>query len=588
MKKRFYLLGLSIFLLPFITQAQGEPREQAVASTIDSVKLHLQGAEIFRTEELVLQPGRNHFVFANLSAKLYPQSVQVSAAADNVKILSVTSKTDFLNKTAETQRIRRLRDSTKVLRGQIDALRDEREAFAEEKSLLMQNRQLKGQDKTLAVSELKAAADFFRTRIHDINKALTRLDRELVQANRDLFDLKLMLRELNAGQEPTSEIHLVLEADRAQRTPLTLRYVVSDAGWAAIYDLESGKLDGPITLRYRALAYNNTGMDWNNVKLTLSTADPLQSATQPSLMVWNLSDFSTEQINSIAMDQTVSISANNYQQAIDIQNQINLDIKTQAAEIKAIMGKDFDGNVDYDTDLFRRLRKDKAQALQLNRAQLDVPEFNIDFPIEKPYSIPSDKKPYSIEIQSHELNVTYKYFAVPKLDRDAFLLAQIVGWEDLDLVSGPVNIYNGKKYIGQSTLDIRNLSDTLEVSLGRDKDVVVTRVKVRGKTRKQILGTQKKASVAFNISARNNHSYPIDIEIMDQVPISNDREVIITVDERAGAEYESKIGTLSWSMRLQPGETKTAEFGFSIKYPKDKVVHIQYKRSKRMEQMRYF
>jgi uncharacterized protein (TIGR02231 family) len=317
----------------------------------------------------------------------------------------------------------------------------------------------------------------------------------------------------------------------------------------------------------------------------------LQTATQPRLNVWNLSEYSSDQIAAIS---NISVSNTNaYSNGLNINsveswNIVTNDRSSQSAEWKRILGDDYNGEIDYETDLYRRFQAERVNAPVATNATLDVPQFNVDFPIPTPYSIPSDKKPYSIDIDTFSLPVSYKYYAVPKLDKDAFLLAQIVGWEDLNLVSGPVNIYQGRKYIGQSNLDIRNLSDTLSLSLGRDKDVVVTRVKVKGKTSNQLLGGTKKSSVAYNISVRNNHANPISIQIEDQVPISNDKEVIITVDEMAGAVFDAKIGVLSWDMVLQPAETKTVEFGFSIKYPKYKAVNIQYQPSRQMQQKRYF
>ena len=293
-------------------------------------------------------------------------------------------------------------------------------------------------------------------------------------------------------------------------------------------------------------------------------------------------------ISNLSVSNT-NIYSNGYQEN-SIQNfqQITKDVGTQQREIKGILGDDYNTGIDYETELYRRYQAERVNAPQLTRAVLDVPEFNADFPIETPYSIPSDMKPYSIDIDTYSLPVSYKFFSVPKLEKDAFLLAQIVGWEDLNLVSGPVNIFQGNRYIGQSNLDIRNLSDTLSVSLGRDKDVVVTRMKVKGKVRNQLLGSTKKSAVAYNISVRNTHNYPIDIQIQDQVPISNDKEVIVSIDEMANASYEEKIGVLTWSLHLEPAQTKTIEFGFNIRYPKNKTVHIQYKKSRQMEQMRYF
>lgn len=588
--KKLFLWSISLCLA---LTAQAQLKETEVKSPITAVKLHINGATVEHSTGLSLSAGRNIFVFPELSSKLYPQTIQFNLDNPGIKVVSVTSKTNFLRRILEDPRVIAMRDSVDALRDKMQFLDDEAAAYKQEQELLRVNIAVKGSDKTLSVAELKSTADFYRSRHLEINKALTQIENQLVKHGRRLFDLKLQLHELNATQEPTSEIVLVLETPAAVRSNVSFRYVVSDAGWAAIYDLESNNSDKTIKLRYRGQAYNNTGIDWNDVRLTLSTADPLETAMQPGLRVWNLDNYSAGQIQTITLSNSnlninFDLNENNFQKSAPAYNRMELDVTARTSEIRDILGPDFRDRIDYETEYYRRYRAEKLNKPQLTNASLDVPEFNIDFPVQEPFSIPSDKKPYSIDISEHNLNVSYKHYAVPKMDRDAFLLAQIVGWEDLDLVSGPVNIYNGTKYIGQSNLNIRNLSDTLSVSLGRDKEVVVTRLKVAGKSRKMVLGGMNKVSVAYNINARNNHNYPIDVEIQDQVPLSSDKDVVITVDEMGGAHLEPKVGTLTWRFTLQPGEVKTMEFGFTVRFPEGKTVEIQYKQSRSMEQTRYF
>lgn len=556
-----------------------------IKTNIHAVKLHLQGAEVMRKTSINLKAGRNHLVFTNLSAKLYDQTIQVSTNKQ-VKVISVTSKQNFIERREATPRIKRLNDSLEVLRDAIDLLENERGSYKEEQALLKQNRSMKSSQQNLTVAELQSMSEFYRKRNFDINKNITRLTKKITGLNRQVFDHKLQLYELNADKRAMAEIFLVVEAATATSTDFDLRYVVSDAGWAAIYDLEASNFASTINLEYRALTYNNTGVDWNDVELTLSTGDPLQSMLQPRLSVWNLAGSSSYQINTIA---TVDISVNNnapiQQQVIQERNYYKL---TEEDEIKTILGEDFEEEIDYNTTDFERYRENQPDAPNIVLETLEVPEFNADFKIEKPYTIPSDRKPYSVDIKRFDLPATYKYYAVPKLDKDAFLLAQVVGWEDLDLVSGPINIYNNEKYIGQSRLSIDNLSDTLAVSLGRDPKVVLSRKKVKGSSKKVFLGSSKKATIAYDIVVRNNHSKSINIEILDQVPISSDKDVVITVDEKTGAGYDEKTGLLSWNLVIEPTQNKSLNFGFSIKYPKDKQVKIEYKKSRKMEQRRYF
>ncbi len=593
-RKIIFTVLLGLCCLP--VQAQMDQPTKIKDAQIDSVRLYLSGAEVFRSEELVLRAGRNHYVFTGLSSKLYPKSIRVAAGDPSVKIRSVTSKTDFLTKREQDQRIRQLQDSTKMVRESIEDLNDELGAFKEERKLLNANESFKGEDKTLTAEELENLSGFYRKRHQAINKAMTKRNREIAELNRRLFDLKLMLQELNADQIPLAEVHLVVDSDRATQTKIDFRYVVADAGWVALYDLEAGDLSEPITLRYRANAYNNTGVDWKNINITLTTIDPLQSATQPRLEVWDITNFSGAYVNQEQV--TINNNGNSIQnlnlnfKSVDNfynQNKRSLyDLKQrEQSRFQSILGKDFREGIDYETDLYRAITNEELAGGESTSGLVNVtfPDFNTDFPIVGTFSLPSDKKPYSLEIDDFELSVTYKYYAVPRVDKDAFLIAQIVGWEDLNLVSGPVNIYNGAEYIGQSSLDIRNISDTLSVSLGRDRDVVVTRLKVKGKTRKQLLGTTMRESNAFNINIANHKSTAIDIQVLDQVPISNNKEVVILVDELTEGKLVEATGMVSWDFRLEAGGTRTLDFGYTVKYPKGIKATLQFAPARKMRSL---
>lgn len=582
---------LILILLCFssLSLSYGQESYTIADANIDSVRLYLDGAEVFRSEDIVLKPGRNEFVFTGISSKIYPKSIQMTTGTDQVEVLSITSKTNFLDRRKENPRTIRLKDSVEVLRTRIEGLDDEMEAYGEEKSFLISNRDFKGEDHTLSVAELQEIGTYFRKRILKINQEVSRLKREGTALYQRLFDLKLMLRELNAGETPTAEVNIVLKAERPIKTDLVLRYVVSDAGWAPVYDLESGDLSGPVTLRYRARAYNNTGVDWKQVRMTMTTLDPLESATQPRLAVWNLDQMSSSDIGSIA-----NLSYNNLNESDDnmnyydqIQQSLSTEQSRRQSDFQSILGEDFRAEIDFETDLYRKFRDREMNELKLEQKEFVIPDFNIDFPIKDLVTLPSDLKPYSFEIGEYQLQATYKYFAVPKKDKDAFLLAQIVGWEELDLISGPVNIYNGRRFLGQSEIDIRTLTDTLSVSLGRDKDVVVTRVKVAGKNRRVLLGGTQKMTVAYNISVANHTGQDIEIEVQDQLPITMDKEVAVIADELGGADHLEKIGTVRWQLQVPAGNIATREFGFTIKYPKNKYGSYQLSPANRGTRTKY-
>ncbi len=304
------------------------------------------------------------------------------------------------------------------------------------------------------------------------------------------------------------------------------------------------------------MAYNNTSIDWEDVKITLSTADPYQSASKPLLSPWMLSQ------HNFAMNNS------NFQQG---QGRLNSQVQ--------VMDNSFNDN---------ELAGDASIPLPsapgggvVRFEQIEVSELSNDFVIAEPYSIPADHKPYSIDIITHDLDATFKHYVVPKLDKDAFLLAQITGWEDLDLIDGPMNVYHGDSYIGEANLSTRTLRDTLDLSLGRDKNVIVTRVKQKELSKKQLFGSDRKVTLAYKINIKNNHNKPIDIEVQDQIPISNDKDITVTLTDKDNAEYTKPTGKLIWKFNNIPsGEKRVIDFSFTIKHPKSKPIQYEKKRNR--------
>ncbi|MFK7947956.1 MAG: DUF4139 domain-containing protein, partial [Saprospiraceae bacterium] len=402
------------------------------------------------------------------------------------------------------------------------------------------------------------SADFFRSRFREIYKERSELNLQKRKIQTEVNRINQQLNELNAGNRYTSEIEMSLKSKTTKTTKIKLRYVVNDAGWSPIYDLKATDLDKPINLKYRALAYNNTGIDWKDIKITLSTADPNASASQPLLRPWTLN---LNTMNSISDNkgQFLLNNSNVFQQSTGPEN---FDRGNVVDDIQGTTT----GNIRFET--------------------VTVSELDVDFEIDELYTIPSDRKPYSIDVNSHDLTANFKHVAVPKLEKDAFILAQITGWESLDLIDGPMNVYYGESYIGLSNLSTRTLGDTLELSLGRDKRVLVTRIKLKEFTKKQTFSSDKKATYSFKISVKNNRNQTVKIDLEDQIPVSTIKEIEVDAIEISNAKLFTNTGKTKWKITLQPGETKSVILTFSVKYPKDKEIRL--KQEKQIVTPRYF
>src|SRR5690554_3651924 len=122
-------------------------------------------------------------------------------------------------------------------------------------------------------------------------------------------------------------------------------------------------------------------------------------------------------------------------------------------------------------------------------------------------------------MEFYDLPAFYQYYCVPKIDKDAFLIANIVDWEKYNLLEGEANVFFEDTYVGKTLMDVRYASDTLEISLGRDKKVSVNREKIKDYTAKQFIGNKKEETRAWKTTVKNNKNQAINMIILDQVPV---------------------------------------------------------------------
>ncbi|HAS43511.1 MAG TPA: hypothetical protein DCS93_23730, partial [Microscillaceae bacterium] len=198
--------------------------------------------------------------------------------------------------------------------------------------------------------------------------------------------------------------------------------------------------------------------------------------------------------------------------------------------------------------------------------------FATKFDISLPYSIPSNGQPQLVDIKNHTMKTIYAHSAVPKLDKDAFLMAQLVDWEKYNLLSGKANIYFEGTFIGETYLNANNTQDTLAISLGRDKRVIIDRKQIKDFSRKKFLGSNIKQTYGYEIALRNTKSTAVNITIEEQIPVSKNNKISVELLEAKGAKVDPVTGKITWKITLKPKETKKLYLKYSIKYPKKKQI----------------
>lgn len=516
-----------------------------VSANIDEATVFFSGAHIQSSALRTLDAGVTTLVFENLSQYLDPGSIQVEAQG-SFTILSVTHQMNYLKNQKKTPEVKALEDSLETLQLKLQINSGLKGVYEEEKSMLQSNKAIKPAANSPFVEELEETSDFMRNRLSDLMLKLSELQRMEKKISEQINKIQNQLSELNArNTRPTSEIVVEVSANAKTNAKFKIMYFVSQAGWTPVYDLRATDIKSPVALQYKAKVFQNTGANWEDVKLNLSTGNPAISGTKPDLKPWYLNYYAP-----------VYYGGKNkaYQ---------------QQTAIPSVAKKEDRYNEESEIAAQEQVAGTMADFTQVTQGQV-----NIQFNIKIPYTIPSDGKYHQVAIQNYELPASYLYYSAPKLDKDAFLIAQITKWDSYNILPGEANIYYEGTYVGKTYINTHTTKDTLDISLGRDKSIVISRSRVKDQSESKIFGSSKKETIAIEINIRNKKNIAIDIEMEDQLPVSSHKDIEVEVLDTGGAMKEESTGKLSWRMKMEPSESKKMNFKFSVKYPKEKVVVI--------------
>ncbi|MGZ8541090.1 MAG: DUF4139 domain-containing protein, partial [Chitinophagaceae bacterium] len=159
-----------------------------------------------------------------------------------------------------------------------------------------------------------------------------------------------------------------------------------------------------------------------------------------------------------------------------------------------------------------------------------------------------------------------------RADKDAYLLAEVGDWQNLDLLPGDANIIMDDTYIGKSVIDPNTTADTLNLSLGKDKRLAVKRSLVKELSSLKASGGNNRQNFTYEIIVKNNKLTNVNLLLKDQYPLSTIKEVEVKLEDNAEATVNEETGVLTWKINLKPGESKKVRFSYSVKHPKDKKI----------------
>ncbi|MBK9354516.1 MAG: mucoidy inhibitor MuiA family protein [Bacteroidetes bacterium] len=602
-----------------------------VDSKIKNVTVFLSGAQISRTATTPLSKGRNELLFKGISPNIDKESIQLSGEG-KFTIVSVAHQYNFLEETNSKEQVKQLMEQSKKYKEQIEDLTIQIDVFKAEEQMLVKNQEIGGSNTGVKASDLKESVDFQRLRMTEVKSKILENNRAITKINLEYNKVLKQINELQAKRyDPLSEIVVVVEAFDATKAEFDLSYFVSSAGWTPSYDLKVEQLNQPINLKYKASVFQSTGEDWNNIKLTLSTGDPQLGGEKPTISSWYLGQLppymvkkekdankNIRQVSGLVYDSNtnepligvyVSVVGTSFGTTTDIDGKYTIAIPIGVSQLtfsyvgytditRNITGNLMNINMLQDGNRLEEVvvsasnnfssmlegstpglyYSSKIKKLKSEYKTLGIKEnyqpTTVSFTIEKNYTILSDGKSNSVEIKDVLIPADYQYYCAPAFDKDAFLTAKIIDWESLNLLEGEANLFFEGTYLGKSLINPMINTDTMEISLGRDKGIQITRVKLKDFSKKQFLGSNRIEQRTWEISVRNNKKQPINLILQDQYPISNRKEISVERIENEGAILDEIEGFLTWNLNIMPSTEKKVMFKFLVKYPSNLDIFI--------------
>jgi uncharacterized protein (TIGR02231 family) len=523
-----------VLLIAGITVAKADDGSK-IASKVQKVTVFLNGAQVTRTAQVNIGAGTTALVFGDVSPTLEPQSIQVHANGD-FTILAVKQDLHHLNEDGKSKQVEDLQALQKIVKGKIDLQNSLLIIYQSEEATLMKNQFVKAENASLDVLKLKEALDFQTERLTSIKQKELAINSQLEALAIEYQKYTTQINEINDKRNASiCNIVVTVSSKMVLQTTFSLSYIIHSASWYPTYDIKAKNVNSPITIVYKANVAQTSGEEWKNIKLTLSTGNPSLSGMTPVLRPYFIND-----VASYLQGRAAGVSL---------------------SEV-VVTG--------YATD--KRQTMDEPASITVNTLENQT---NVEFSIENPYTVQSDGKVCVAEINQVEVNATYQYYAAPKMNTNVFLTAKVTDWNKYNFLSGEANLFFEGTYLGKSKIDTHLLSDTLNLSLGVDKGIIVKRILKQDLSERQSLGSNKKETKDWLIEIKNRKNQPIDLLVEDQVPVSQNTAIEVETQELSGGKVDAITGKVAWSLNLKPQEEKKLEIKYQVKYPKNQTVIVQ-------------
>ncbi len=514
-------------------------------SAVSSVTVYNDRAAVTRLGQVSLQPGIYLLVFNNLPANIVDQSVRVSGEAGAAKILDVRVETSFLD-TVPEERVHALQAKVQDLQTEANELSDRLSVLATEHDFILQ---IKAQTADNINKDLKVQ----RPTMEDWQKAIaffdSNLNKNFAEQRKTIADRTTIQNKIDALQKQINQIsphsrrsvkNIVVEVQVSDAGEIRLRpaYVILGARWYPEYDVRVSTESQDVQLGYYGFIQQNTGEDWANADLSLSTARPDVGGVKPELFPWYL---------------TIAQPMPPLQKSIS-------NAQLSAKKINEFSDRSAAGGA--------------MQEMETPDAEVETEQTSAMFHIPSLSTIPSDNVAHKVTIAIDKMHADFSYSSTPKLSAFAYLEAAVRNTTAAPFLSGNASIFSNDDFVATSSIRTTLPNESFNVYLGVDPAIKIERKLVKKFT--DYTGTFTKnvrVTYEFIFTLENTKSTGQKISVQDQLPVSQNEKIAVEQVEPAEKEVRrDEQGFMNWTITLNPGEKKSWKLKFNVEYPQGTII----------------
>lgn len=518
---------------------------RAVDSRISAVTVYTDRAIVTRTARLELPAGQHEIALERLPERIDEASLQASISANAAATLLDVSSAAQIAERSDDDRLQRLDDQLREIARQQREVSDRNSVLENQKRYLADiqaGTSKPRQDQPMpGIEELKSLLQLSETGLERILAEQRKLEEQTQELERRKEALENQRGSLADDGTHYKRAVLRIATEQPAQVRVQLSYTLYDASWRPAYDARLRDGEEQVEMTYQGVVRQNSGEDWSDVDLTLSTARPNLGSSVPTLTPWFI-DTAVERVASLASRSAPAPAAPRATAMLDV-----------AAQGKVL-----------------------AELVEMPppEAEVSAATTSASFHIPARATLNSGGGAQKVAIARFKLPATLRYLAAPALRETAYLQAVTRNASDFPLLPGPLNTFLGNTFVASGEMHAVMPGEPFELALGGDDAMSVKRKLVKRYTDYTgLTGGRKRVTYEFRIDVQNNHGSAQRLLFKDQLPVSRNEQIQVTLLEPAGQGFSREDdGRLQWDWNLAPGEKRSVKLAFSVEYPKDLLV----------------